>query len=120
MFQGDHPPSPCAPLRALADGDVRFVGDPVVLVVAETRYLAEDACELVEVDYEPLEPVIDPEAAGEAGELVHPELGSNIAMCVPTPPDPDLDAVFAERGARRAVSGSSSTGTRTFRWRRAA
>ena len=95
MFQGDHPPSPCAPLRALADGDVRFVGDPVVLVVAETRYLAEDACELVEVDYEPLEPVIDPEAAGEASELVHPELGSNIAMCVPTPPDPDLDGVFA-------------------------
>ena len=42
---------PCAPLRLLADGDVRFVGDPIALVVAESRYIAEDACELVEVDY---------------------------------------------------------------------
>ena len=37
----------------LAIGDVRYVGDPVALVVAESRYLAEDACELIEVDYEP-------------------------------------------------------------------
>ena len=95
MFQADPPPSACAPVRALADGDVRFVGDPVALVVAESRYLAEDACELVEIDYEMLEPVIDPEAAGEASELVHPELGSNVAMRVPTPPDPELDAAFA-------------------------
>jgi carbon-monoxide dehydrogenase large subunit len=94
MFQGEHPPSPCAPLHALADGDVRFVGDPVALVVAESRYVAEDACELVEVDYEALEPIIDPEVAGGATELVHPELGSNIAMQVPTPPDPELDAAF--------------------------
>ena len=94
MFQGESPPSPCAPLLALADGDVRFVGDPVALVVAESRYVAEDACELVEIDYEALEPIIDPEAAGDATELVHPELGSNIAMQVPTPPDPELDAAF--------------------------
>jgi len=101
MFQADPPPSPCAPLRALADGDVRFVGDPVVLVVAESRYVAEDACELVEIEYEPLEAIVDPEAAQEATELVHPELGSNIGMRVPTPPDPELDAAFA--GAARVV-----------------
>ena len=35
-----------APLRPLADGDVRFVGDPIAIVLAESRYLAEDACEL--------------------------------------------------------------------------
>jgi aerobic carbon-monoxide dehydrogenase large subunit len=95
MFQGDQPPSPCAPLRPLADRDVRFVGDPIALVVAESRYLAEDAGELVEVDLEPLPPVIDPErAVAETVELVHPELGSNVAQRTESPPDPALDAVF--------------------------
>ena len=83
-------------MRALADDDVRFVGDPVALVVAESRYLAEDACEVIEVEYEPLDPVVDPEQARDSGDLVHPELGSNIAMSVPTPPDPELDAAFAD------------------------
>src|SRR4051794_33333043 len=41
----------------LASDKVRLVGDPVVMVVAENRYVAEDACELVEVDYDPLPPV---------------------------------------------------------------
>jgi carbon-monoxide dehydrogenase large subunit len=94
MFQSDPPPSPCAPLRPLADGDVRFVGDPVVLVIADSRYLAEDAGELVEVDYEPLDPIIDTVLAADAAELVHPELGSNVALRVETPPDPTLDAAF--------------------------
>ena len=95
MFQGDAPPSPCAPLHLLAEGDVRFVGDPVAIVVADSRYIAEDACELIEVDYDALPPVIDPEMAlTETEQLVHPELGSNVAMSVPTPPDADLDAIF--------------------------
>ena len=50
-----NPPGPCAPVQPLADADVRFVGDPIAIVVAESRYLAEDACELVEVEYEPLD-----------------------------------------------------------------
>ena len=94
MFQADPPLSPCAPLRPLADGDVRFVGDPVALVIAQSRYIAEDACELVEVDYEPLDPIVDAEVAADATELVHPELGSNVALRVDTPPDPALDAAF--------------------------
>ena len=94
MFQGDAPPSMCSPVRPLADGDVRFVGDPVVLVVAENRYLAEDACELVEVEYEPLDPIIDPEHARDSADLVHPELGSNVASHIPTPPDPELEAAL--------------------------
>jgi carbon-monoxide dehydrogenase large subunit len=96
MFAGDAPPGPNAPVQPLADVDVRFVGDPIAIVVAESRYLAEDACELVEVDYDPMTPVVDAQQAARGGgdDLVHPELGSNIAMQVPTPPDPELDALF--------------------------
>src|SRR5205807_10128024 len=45
--------------RPLADGVVRYSGEPVAVVVAETRYLAEDAAELVHVEYEPLDVVLD-------------------------------------------------------------
>ncbi len=86
-----------APVRPLADGDVRFVGDPIVLVVAESRYVAEDACELVEVEYEPLTPVVDFErAAADTENLVHPELGSNVASSMATPSDPALEEALAQ------------------------
>jgi carbon-monoxide dehydrogenase large subunit len=52
-----------APHPLLARDEVRYVGQPVAAVVAETRALAEDAAELVEVDYEPLDAVVDPRAA---------------------------------------------------------
>ena len=63
------PQSPETPRPPLADGEVRFVGDPVALVVADDRYLAEDAAELVEVDYEPLPPVVDYATAEGADAL---------------------------------------------------
>jgi carbon-monoxide dehydrogenase large subunit len=44
----------------LADGEVRYAGQPVAAVLAESRALAEDAAELIEVDYEPLDPVLEP------------------------------------------------------------
>ena len=50
---------------SLAVDRVRYVGEPVALVVAESRYLAEDAAELVEIEYAPLEAVIDPLEACE-------------------------------------------------------
>lgn len=63
----------------LASGVVRYAGEWVVAVVAESRALAEDACELVVVEYEPMDHVVDPEAAMEDGApLVHPTHGSNI------------------------------------------
>jgi aerobic carbon-monoxide dehydrogenase large subunit len=66
---------------ALARGLVRYVGDPVALVVAATRAQAVDAVELVDVDYEPLPAVVDPEAAAEEGAPeVHEELRRNIAI----------------------------------------
>ena len=67
----------------LARGKVRYVGEPVVFVVAESRYVAEDAAEQIYVDFEPLETTVDPEASLEAGApLVHEDLGSNLAAHV--------------------------------------
>lgn len=64
----------------LAWDKVRYVGDPVAVVVAESRYVAEDAAELVDVEYDPLPPVVDPEEASRGGALVHEEWGDNV-MC---------------------------------------
>jgi 2-furoyl-CoA dehydrogenase large subunit len=70
------------PIRyySAAVGRARFVGEPVAAVVAESRYLAEDAAELIEVDYKPLEPVVDAERAlAVDAPLLHPLVGSNVA-----------------------------------------
>ena len=67
--------------RPLAVGRARYVGDPVAVVLAESQYAAEDARDLVEVDYEPLEGVADPEAAlAPAAPLLYEEFGSNMAF----------------------------------------
>src|SRR5579883_130912 len=64
----------------LARGRVRFVGDAVAAVVAETRAAAMDAAELVEVDYDPLPAIVDAEEAlGPDAPLVFEELGTNLA-----------------------------------------
>ena len=65
-------------LEPLARTKVRYVGEPVVAVVAENRYLAEDAAGLVSVDYDPLPGVTDPESALEDRALLHDEAGTNI------------------------------------------
>ena len=57
------------PQYAAAIDTVRYVGEPIAVVVARDRYLAEDAAELVEVDYDPLDAVLDPVAA--AAGAVH-------------------------------------------------
>src|SRR5882672_11731790 len=61
----------------MAVGKVVYQGEPVAAVVAETRLTAEDAAELVEVDYEPLPPVMTAEDALKDESLVHPEMGTN-------------------------------------------
>ena len=82
--------------RALAPGEVRFVGEAVALVVAESRYLAEDALDLIDVDYAPETPAVDPVAAAEAGApLVHDDTGSNIA-CRTADESGDIERAFAE------------------------
>jgi 2-furoyl-CoA dehydrogenase large subunit len=63
---------------SLAVERVRYVGEPVALVVADTRYVAEDAAELVSIEYEALAAVIDPQAARDASApLLHARAGSN-------------------------------------------
>lgn len=63
----------------LAHGRARYAGEWVAAVVADSRHIAEDAMELVEVDYEMLDHVIDPEEAlKDDAPLVHPENGSNV------------------------------------------
>lgn len=65
---------------ALAPDKVRHVGEPVAFVVATSRYAAEDALELIEVDYEPLPAVVDlEEAAAGRPALVHEDIGTNVA-----------------------------------------
>ncbi len=63
----------------LADGKVRYVGEPIAVVVATDRYVAEDVIEEIEVDYEPLDPVVDPMEAREDETVVHEDVGTNVA-----------------------------------------
>ena len=65
--------------RPLAFELSRYAGEWVAAVAADSRAIAEDAMELIEVDYTPTDPVIDPEEAYQAGSpQVHPEHGSNV------------------------------------------
>jgi carbon-monoxide dehydrogenase large subunit len=80
--------------RPLAEDRVRYVGEPVALVVARDRYVAEDAAELVAVDYEPLPAVVDVAAARADRTLLFPETGTNRA-CAYRIALGDADAAFA-------------------------
>ena len=64
----------------VATDKARYVGEPVAVVLAEDRYRAEDALELVEVEYEPLPAVVSPSAAiADGAPLLHEAAGSNLA-----------------------------------------
>ncbi|NMG76505.1 xanthine dehydrogenase family protein molybdopterin-binding subunit [Aromatoleum diolicum] len=93
----------------MAVGKVRFVGEPVVAVAAASRYIAEDALELVQVEYELLPPVANPdEAMAPGAPLVFEDRGTNVIQSRSYTWG-DIDRVFAE--ADRVVS-------RKFRWNR--
>jgi carbon-monoxide dehydrogenase large subunit len=86
--------------RCLASEIVRYAGEAVAFVVAEDRYLAEDAAELVEVDYEPLPAVVTPEAGAEARQLVHDDVPGNVAAEM-TQERGDVEAALAAAPRRR-------------------
>jgi len=77
LVAGVRAPIECWPI---AVGRVRYTGEPVAVVLAGNRYLAEDALEFIEVDYEPLPSIIDPLAALDpTPPILHDGLGSNVA-----------------------------------------
>jgi carbon-monoxide dehydrogenase large subunit len=91
----------------LATDKVRLVGDPVAVVVAETRYLAEDAVELIEVDYEELPAIVTADDAFDASRpAIFEELGSNILVPPTANVFGDVDDAFgrADRVVRASLS----------------
>ncbi len=87
-----------SPMRyyCMAIDKARFVGEPVAAIVARDRYIAEDALDLIEVDYEPLPAVVDPERALEPdAPRLHDEVPGNLA-CHRLLSYGDVDAAFAE------------------------
>jgi aerobic carbon-monoxide dehydrogenase large subunit len=76
----------------LADGIVRYVGEPVALVLAEERYQLADAAELIDIDYDPLDAVASIDAALSDETVLFPEFGSNLLQTHGGPLD---DEAFA-------------------------
>lgn len=67
----------------LAKDKVKFAGEPIVMVLAESRYIAEDALADIQIDYEPLAAVVDLERAlASDSAIIHDELGTNVAAHV--------------------------------------
>jgi len=102
-FVGELPPLPPFSMpgakqterRVLATDTARYAGDPVAVVLAEDRYTAADARFLIQVDYEPLAVVTDPEEAIRPNApLLYPEIGANEVYRAPTGGG-DIEAAFA-------------------------
>jgi len=76
----------------LANDVVRYVGEPVAMIVSETKEQGVDAAESVIVDYDPLPTVLDLEESLRGDVLLHPDAGSNIAVTFPGPADASIFA----------------------------
>lgn len=101
LVVGVKAPIECWPI---ATDRVRYVGEPVAVVVAASRYIAEDAIDLIEVDYDPLPAIVDPVAALDPAQpLLHDGLGSNLASERAFRYG-DPERAFAEAAHRIAVS----------------
>jgi len=88
-----------APQYPLAVDKAAWQGEPIVVVVAESRALAEDGCARVRITWEPLPPVVDAEAALAPGApLIHPALGDNLVL-ESRVRSGDVDAVFSTADA---------------------
>jgi carbon-monoxide dehydrogenase large subunit len=104
----NHPKLRARSPRPLAADKVHHVGEAVVVVVAESRYLAEDALEAIAVDYEPLPAVVSASEALKPGApVVHDDLGDNLAIVL-THEQGDVEAAF--RDADVVVRESLSLG----------
>jgi carbon-monoxide dehydrogenase large subunit len=79
--------------RVLATSKVYFVGHPIAVVIAEDKYVARDAADLIQVDYEELPVVLDEEKAAAGGPLIHEQFGNNIAYKL-TAGEGDIEAAL--------------------------
>ena len=79
----------------LARDEVHYAGQTIAMVIATDRYVAEDAVELIEVEYEPLPTVVDVEIASQGATLVHADVPANLA-CRHEQRCGDPDRAFAE------------------------
>ncbi|MDE0171500.1 MAG: xanthine dehydrogenase family protein molybdopterin-binding subunit [bacterium] len=100
---------------ALAPGKARYVGEPVAAVVADSRYLAEDALDLIDVDYDVLDHVVDVEAAlADGAPVINEDMGDNTIIEYTFPGinalgvAGDIEAAFAD--ADEIVSGRLKIG----------
>jgi aerobic carbon-monoxide dehydrogenase large subunit len=89
---------------ALAEGKVRFYGDPIAVVIANNSYTARDALDLIEVDYEPLPAAVDLEKAMQPNSpLLYEEFGTNIAYSS-HPDSTEFDKIFAQTKADGGIT----------------
>jgi aerobic carbon-monoxide dehydrogenase large subunit len=99
------------PMPMLARGTVRYVGEPVAAVVAENRYIAEDAVRRIAVDYEPLPAESDPERAAAPGApRLHADVPGNVVLA----------RTFARGDAAAALAAAHLRVGARFRFRRKA
>jgi carbon-monoxide dehydrogenase large subunit len=85
---------PAIEISPLANGRVAYVGDPIAIVLATDRYIAEDAAGLVAVQLEEEEPVISITDA-KSGSIVHPDTDTNASVTMGEPQDEDIEAALA-------------------------
>ena len=93
---------------ALASGRVRYVGEPVAVVISETAAQGEDAAELVFVDIDPLPVVVDPERAVDA-DPIYADADSNVVVAMPAASEisfDDCEVVVTERVVNSRVAAS--------------
>ena len=96
-------------MPALASGKARYAGEAVAVVVAESRYAAEDALDRIVVDYAPLAAVTDPRAAmADGSPLVHEDAPSNVI----------LSRAFSQGDVAAALAGSAVRVADRFRFHR--
>ena len=103
LIPGLHSPG----FHPLATDKVRHVGDPIALVVAESRYIAEDALELIIEDVEPLDPVVTfHDGLDESKPPIWDEVGHNVNLKMPIPMGGDVEGAFerADRVVRATIA----------------
>lgn len=84
---------PSLPVAPLAGDTVRYVGDPVALVVADSRQIAEDAASLIEVEYQEAAPVVTM-AQARSSPPIFTHLENNIAAVMALPEDPEIERIL--------------------------